>query len=112
MDDAGLLWGKAGHYSELQLVSTQCTHLTELLRMQLIREQIRHVTRLQTAVLAELEQDEDVLPITVWKKAVSCYTVKINRCLQCCLHFLHLLPPCFMLTVFQRASSCHETENW
>ena len=42
------------------------------MRMQLIREQIRRVTRLQNAVLAELEQDEDVLPITVWKKAVSC----------------------------------------
>lgn len=48
--------------------------------MQLVREQIRHVTRLQNAVLAELEQDEDVLPITVWKKAVSCFTVTTRMC--------------------------------
>lgn len=87
--------------------------------MQLIREQIRHVTRLQNAVLAELEQDEDVLPITVWKKAVSCFTVTTGMCWwtslssvlsSSCIFFL--LPICLcVLTVFQRASSCHETKN-
>ena len=70
--DSGLLGGGNKQYSELQLISMQYTQLTELMRMQMIREQIRRVTRLQNAALAELEQDEDVLPITVWKKAVSC----------------------------------------
>ena len=48
--------------------------------MELIREQIRHVMRLQNAVLGELEQDEDVLPISVWKKAVSCGIVTMRMC--------------------------------
>ena len=79
-DRTGLLGGGAKPFSELQLISAQYTHLMELLRMQLIREQIRHVMRLQNAVLGELEQDEDVLPISVWKKAVSCGIVTMTMC--------------------------------
>jgi hypothetical protein len=64
----GLVESEDLQLSEFQLLKAQHSRLLDLLESQLVSEQIKYVIRLQNFVILESEQEEDVLPLSAWKK--------------------------------------------